>query len=65
MLSNDMLINLDVEVAGPVLQFLRQGISRGVPEPGWEGVLCKLSRQFVRNVVLIGNVPTEVCQAQL
>ena len=61
----DILIYLDVEVAGPVLQLLCQSICRGVLEPGRESVLCELSRQFVREVVLVGNVPTKVCQVML
>lgn len=48
-----------------VLQFLCQSVCRGVPEPGREGVLCELSGQFVWEVVLVGNVPTEVCQVML
>ena len=59
------LIYHDVEIIGPVLQFLCQSICCGVPEPGREGVLCKLSCQFVWYVVLVGNVPTEVCQVML
>ena len=59
------LIYHDVEIIGPVLQLFGESFCRGVPEPGREGVLCKLSGQFIRNVVLVGNVPTEVCQVML
>ena len=48
-----------------MLQFLGESFCRGIPEPGREGVLCELSRQFVREVVLVGNIPTEVCQVML
>lgn len=62
---NNILIYLNIEVARPVLQLLGESFCCGIPEPGWEGVLCELSSQFVRNVVLVGNVPTEVCQVML
>ena len=64
-LINNIFVDLDVEVARPVLQLLGESVCCGIAEPGREGVLCELSRQFVRDVLLVGNVPTEVCQVML
>jgi hypothetical protein len=61
----DIHVNLNIELSIVHFGILHQGRNLGVGEPCAEGGLGETGCQFRFNVILIGNVPTEILQVTL